>query len=514
MFDWLRRKPKRKSTNARPRSVRASYDAASLSDQALSDFQGADGFSADAAAAPNIRDVIRRRGRHEMLNNPYLDGIVQTFANDIVGGSGPRLRMRTGVRSLNNQIEHAVTAWMKAIRLASKMRLMVETDTAQGEVFAQLYQNRKSPNAIKLDLYCYEPDQVATPGIWPTDDVDRIDGIEFDNAGNPAFYHLLNTHPGDNRWYPGGMFEYVRIPASEMIHLFKARRPGQRRGLPRIMSALTLFPQRRSFRQSVLIAARAAAQLGAVLLESESDPNVQDEEGEDYAGTSIDLEHGLMTALPRGLQAKQMAAEQPATTYAEFNNSIIAESARGLSMPRNIAMCDSSDYNYASGRLDHQTYDRNIGVYQRELEDIILDRLLARWFDEALRIPGYLPARTEAVLRRSPPHLWMWKKRPHVDVAKEANAQETRLRSGVTTLSMELADEAIDFEDHAEELLREIEWYRQHGLTHPAEAKSSGTAEVAEPQDDRAEQADDEQKPNTQTSATLRNGHSRMGSIV
>ena len=52
-------------------------------------------------------------------------------------------------------------------------------------------------------------------------------------------------------------------------------------------------------------------------------------------------------------------------------------------MPFNVAAGNSSGYNYASGRLDHQTYYKSIRVDQAHLECVVLDRVLAAWLDEA-----------------------------------------------------------------------------------------------------------------------------------
>ena len=45
-------------------------------------------------------------------------------------------------------------------------------------------------------------------------------------------------------------------------------------------------------------------------------------------------------------------------------------------MPFNVAACNSSGYNYASGRLDHQTYFKSIRVEQEHLACVVLDRAL------------------------------------------------------------------------------------------------------------------------------------------
>jgi hypothetical protein len=68
--------------------------------------------------------------------------------------------------------------------------------------------------------------------------------------------------------------------------------------------------------------------------------------------------------------------------------------------PFNVAAGNSSGYNYASGRLDHQTYFKAIRVEQAHLEDVVLDRILAAWFDEAALIPGLLPASLARISHR------------------------------------------------------------------------------------------------------------------
>ena len=53
-------------------------------------------------------------------------------------------------------------------------------------------------------------------------------------------------------------------------------------------------------------------------------------------------------------------------------------------MPFNVAAGNSSGYNYASGRLDHQTYFKSLRVEQAHLGQVVLDRILSAW----LAVPG------------------------------------------------------------------------------------------------------------------------------
>ena len=128
------------------------------------------------------------------------------------------------------------------------------------------------------------------------------------------------------------------------------------------MPALPLFAQLRRFTLAVLAAAETAADFAGILY-TDAPAGGEADAAEPFE--PIELEKRALVTMPGGWKMAQMQAEQPATTYAEFKHELLNEIARCLNMPYNVAACNSSSYNYASGRLDHQTYCRN--------------GLLARW---------------------------------------------------------------------------------------------------------------------------------------
>ena len=143
------------------------------------------------------------------------------------------------------------------------------------------------------------------------------------------------------------------MPADAVVHWFRADRPGQHRGIPEITPALPLFAQLRRYTLAVIAAAETAADFAAVLFtDAPANGEAQALEPMDV----VELEKRMATVLPDGWRLGQIEAQQPATTYAEFKREILNEIARCLNLPYNIAACNSSGYNYASGRLDHQTY--------------------------------------------------------------------------------------------------------------------------------------------------------------
>ena len=81
----------------------------------------------------------------------------------------------------------------------------------------------------------------------------------------------------------------------------------------------------------------------------------------------------------------------------------------------------------------------------------VLDRVLAAWLREYAVL-----TRNLELLRAIPPHQWFWDGFEHVDPAKEANAQETRLKNHTTTLAHEYARQGKDWEVELRQRAKEI----------------------------------------------------------
>jgi lambda family phage portal protein len=443
------------------RVMRAGFDSAVTNDHNRRHWANADGLSADAAASPEVRRTLRNRARYEVANNSYARGIVLTLANDVIG-TGPRLQLLTENGDANQRIEREFMRWVKAIRLPEKLRTMRMGRAQDGEAFLVLTDNPRLPTPIKLDVRLVEADQVTTPDLLMLLD-GSVDGIAFDEFGNPVEYHVLKEHPGGTGSATLG-FEYDRVPAEAVIHFFRVDRAGQSRGIPDITPALPLFAQLRRYTLAVLGAAETAADFAGILY-TDAPANGEAESVEPM--DAIELEARSLLTMPGGWKMAQVQAEQPSTTYAEFKRELLNEIARCLNMPFNVAAGNSSGYNYASGRLDHQTYFKSIRVEQEHIACVVLDRILAAWLREAVLVSDLLPLPVRTVVARDEaiPHQWFWDGHEHVDPAKEATAQATRLASHTTTLANEYAKQGRDWESELRQRAKEMALMAELGLT-------------------------------------------------
>ncbi len=457
------------------RVLRAKFDAAQTTAENRRHWANADLLSPDAAASTDVRATLRSRARYEVANNSYARGIVLTLANDTVG-TGPRLQMLTDDPVANAAVEQSFMRWARGVRLAEKLRTMRMARAESGEAFALLSQNPRVDGQVQLDVRLIEADQVATPpgsrslrGI----DVPGVDGVEHDRFGNPVAYHILRRHPGAGVLGVGAQLDdYDRVPADSVIHLYRMDRPGQSRGVPELTPALPLFAQLRRYRLAVLAAAETAADF-ALTLYTDAPPN-----GDPDAVEPMDvfeLEARMATTLPQGWKLGQVKAEHPSTNHVEFVKSILAEIARCLNMPFNVAAGNSSGYNYASGRLDHQTYYKAIRVDQSHIATTVLDPIFRGWFNEAILVTDLLPLWMRTADFGMLDHQWFWDGTEHVDPAKEANAQATRLSSHTTTLANEYAKQGRDWETELRQRAKEVALVRELGLSE-AQAQVAGVA--------------------------------------
>lgn len=483
-LDFFRAKQKPRAT-AVP-VVRGRYEAAQSGDD-YKHWQQADAFSADAQLSPMVRRTMRNRARYERNNNSYLAGISATLASDLIG-TGPRLQLDVQDEAARI-VERAFYDWGTAIDLPAKLRTMREALVVDGEAFALMTTNARL-SGVQLDLRLIEAEMVATPTELMrqtiTPEGNTVDGIEFDEAGNVIAYQVLNFHPGSN--YRVNNLQFSRVPAAAMIHWFRRQRPGQNRGVPEVAPALKLFGQLRRYTEAVIAAAETAADFAAFI--HSNSPAAEVDEVDAFA--ELEIRKRSLVTLPEGWDISQLKAEQPTSTYKDFKREVIGEIARCLQLPFNVAALDSSSYNYASGRMDHQVYGMNQRVDRDQLERTCLDRVLSAWVNEASLagvIPEGLPPFSEWNWA------WVWDGKDHVDPSKEAAATELRLATHTTTLAAEYARQGKRWDVELRQRAAELQLMAELGLPMSAGQPAPQVTVVDDDQDDDVQAADGYRPP-------------------
>ena len=112
-----------------------------------------------------------------------------------------------------------------------------------GEAFIRIRLRRPEDNlTVPLQLQVLEPEHVPITYNTVSNNGNAIRcGIEFDSLGRRVAYWMYRSHPNDAMLAPmSGADErlLMRVPASEVVHLFRPLRPGQIRGEPWLARAL------------------------------------------------------------------------------------------------------------------------------------------------------------------------------------------------------------------------------------------------------------------------------------
>lgn len=461
----------------------AKYDAAQTTDENRQQWRGTDSLSGIAANSPDVRQKLRDRSRYECSNNGYAKGLVRGRADDTIGVC-PRLQLslpetttdpdfQVGMKTPPGAARAIELLWGKhvdRIGLADKLRQMDKSETREGEIFGVHFSNPRlaSYGGPRVDLRLYETDQCCTPDLDGSDPL-AVDGIRFDEYGNPIEYHFLKQHPGDDRYGFLWNQEYERVSADRVYHLFDPERASEARGIPAITPSLHLYNQMREFTFAAIGAAKIAASIAGVI-ESDAPPD-PGETPEIEAMDQIPFPRQTLLTMPRGAKAKAFDPAQPAPSYREFKGEIMTEAGRAVQAPRNISTGSSAEYNFSSGKLDRLGWEASIRIRRDRIRRILLDRFFFTWVAEAMLIPGYLP--------EGLPHVdlwrvkWRWDGFASIDPVKDATAAEIRLRSGVSTLERECAERGDDYEEVLEQ--RAVE-----GLPAPLATQATATPEEDE----------------------------------
>ena len=239
---------------------------------------------------------------------------------------------------------------------------------------------------------------------------------------------------GANQWSPqrvllDGKPIATYLDAANIVHFFRRRRPGQIRGISEFVSALGVISQLRRYGIAVLGAAEFAASINGVM---ETNAEVEDGPAAVVPMENFRLENGMVMTLPAGWKANQFKAEQPTSSFKEFNAEKLNQVARCVNAPFNVMTGNSSGYNYSSGRLDHVPYHRNVWIDREELEISVLDRTFEKWHAEAVAV-GEIPESFATI--EDFDWLFQWDGFNSIDPLKDAQASRERMSLGLTTLS-------------------------------------------------------------------------------
>lgn len=425
--------------------------------------------------------ILRMRATHELSNNSFAAGVVETHTTDIVGPNGPTLQVQSDSTDFNEESDRAWAEWWARPDLngilsgADFLRLWIRSLWSTGDYVAQIVTDKAARGSVQARLLAVASERLATPPAAVGSD-DTILGVKMTETGRPLFYYIDQS----SRAMLGITEDFKPIPAEFVIHGFRMQEAGQVRGVPWLTCALQAMADLRDYDDQVLDAARAAADW-AVYLSAESN----DTQAIDVA-TSADVERRTISALPAGWKTSAHQAEQPSTQYSEYRAERLREIGRPVNMPLMIVRLDSGDHNYSSAKFDSGKYNNGIGVQQRWMESVALNRLAVIVLTESMlasRVRPEMPFRFR----------WIWPATVDGDPKKAAEAEKIRILDTKTlTFADGVAARGGDYESHMDQLEKEEKDRKKRNIKLGAAVASPPKTQPANAADNEDDETDDD----------------------
>ncbi len=411
------------------------------------------------AALATTQNELRAKSRDLLRRNTWAAAGVDAFVANAIGtGIKPQsLVVEAGMR------EAIHTRWREwcedadAANLTDYYGLQALACRAMlegGEALIRLRYRRPEdglPVALQLQVLEAEHLPLSLNQELPNGNGIRA-GIEFDRLGRKVAYHLYRSHPQDGSLAPmsrqGGL-DTVRVPAEEILHLFRPLRPGQIRGEPWLARALVKLHELDQYDDAELVRKKTAAMFAGFITRPLPEDNLMGEGLTDAQGVALaGLEPGTLQILEPG---EDITFSQPAdvgASYAEFMRQQFRAVAAAMGITYEMLTGDLTQVNYSSIRAGLLEFRRRCEAIQHGVIVHQLCRPLWRaWMDQAvlegsLNLPGYARRRREYQATKWIPQGWQW-----VDPQKEFNAMLTAIRAGLLSRAEAISAFGYDAED-------------------------------------------------------------------
>ena len=405
------------------------------------------------------RDIgkLRAHSRHLVKNNPILARYIRLLQVNVVGHTGIQLqcdiRTRAGapLEKKNSEVETAWNWWCGCCTTDGRSML----DLLQGTI------GLEAQDGEVLCRYVYGPSWRCGFALEPIDP-DRLDhtyhdaakrivmGVEQDGWGRPVAYHLWTQHPDS----PGAR-KRERVPASEILHLFRPQASRQTRGVPwcaPVMLMLSLIGK--YWEAEVAAAAHEASRAGFLQLEAGSGIP-----GEDDRDTPQDMEVGPVTyvGLPPGVTANLPDVKHPNTAFEPFSRAALRLVASGLGVDHASLASDRGDANYGSQRGGLLDSRDNYRVLQAHLVQSFLSPIFERWLAMA-RLSRHV------TYQASPRPSWAARGWDWIDPAKDVKAAIDAINAQIDTRTHVLSQKGRAFRDVMQELADERAFAKSVGV--------------------------------------------------
>jgi len=394
------------------------------------------------------------RARELVVTNGYAANACEAFAANLVG-DGIKPSSLIADPDLRDQVQRLWLTWTDEADADGLtdfygLQAMVAREMfVAGECFVRI-RPRRLEDGLTVPLQL----QLLQSEMLPFEKTEEIGGgrrircgIEFDAIGRRIAYHFRRRHPGDSTDRGAPIPETVRVPASEVLHVYRPIDAGQIRGLPHVAPAMVRLFLLDQYDDAELDRKKTAAMFAGFITKTAPEEALLGEVAAEDGTATASLEPGTMQVLLPGEDVKFSSPADVGGGFEAFQYRTLLAVSASLGLPYHLVTGDVRQANYSSLRAELVEFRRRVEQLQHGVLAFQLCRpVWRRWLDAAV-LAGALEADPAALrpVQWIPPR-WDW-----VDPLKDIQAQVLAIESGL--LSRRKAVEATGYD--IEEIDRE-----------------------------------------------------------
>lgn len=426
--------------------------------------------------------TLRGRSRQAIRNNPLAKSAQGTKTSNMVGtGIRPRFNFEDNP-DLKKEIQELwddsvpELDWDGTTDFYGQQAIVSNSVFSDGECLAMFRpRNRFADLAVPLQVQLIEADHldVAYSTVLPNGNKVRM-GIEYSKIGKRVAHWLHKDHPGE--MYMDNDGTRVRVPASEIMHVFDPTRPGQQRGLPSSSTILVKLHEIDQCIDAELVRRKTTALFGGFIR------MLGDEDPMDLIGDPIDntddvvgLEPGTFPVLKPGQDVVFSDPKDVSGSYIAWMRQQLMDLARGWGITYDQLTGDLSQVNYSSIRAGLLEFRR--AIQQEQNKTIIFQfcrPIVQRWLATAVLsgkvlIPDYLQKKRRYHRAISwQPQPWPW-----IDPYKDIMGEILEMRAGAKSYDMLLTERGMDVDSFFAQLVAEYAKIDTHGFVFDSDPRKT-----------------------------------------
>lgn len=399
-------------------------------------------------------DRVRNRSRDMVRNNEYASRAIDTLVSSTIG---------TGIKVKIGKYQDLYNLWAgecdadQQLDICGIQALAARTKFESGEVLLRRRYRPMSDNLVlPLQIQLLEPDYLVNKFEVLGSGNIIIAGIEFDKIGRRVAYHMYRSHPGEALGYVRNGIEIVRVPASEIIHLYTKKRPQQVRGMPQLATSMMRLRDMSDYEDAELVRKKIEACFSVFVRTDDSHRQIG--EADRAKDKQIEkLAPGMIHYL-KNAEEVTFANPQSNSAYGDYTRTQLRAIAVGSGVTYEQLTGDLSQVNFSSMRAGRIEFNSLIEQEQWLTFIPMLMRPLLRWFAEAAEVAGYQGALREVVKYTTP-------SRPYVDPTKEVAATKELIGSALMSYSEALRERGYDPDEVWDEIAEDAERMAKLGIT-------------------------------------------------